>query len=150
MTSCFADPRFRRFVERGVERLTQREQAEILLLESGGRAIGGLLCLYDRHGNRFVYQAGRDPNYEQARVGQMLNFVAVRDACERGLSFVDYLRGDELYKQRLGAQSTPCWRLRVFAPSWTSRLPYHAFRLCRQAKEQAAALCPFSRKWLGK
>ena len=148
VSGCFTDDRFRRFVQCGMQRLARRGQAEVILLQAAGQTVSGLLCLCDQAGNRFAYQSGRDPAYEAARVGQMLNFVTIRDACERGLRFVDYLRGDEVYKQRLGARATACTQLTISAPDWTSRLPYNALQLCQQVRLQTAGLRHLANKWI--
>jgi CelD/BcsL family acetyltransferase involved in cellulose biosynthesis len=133
---CFADKRFQKFARRAFERLAASGRAEILLLEDQRRAISALICLCDQHGNRFVYQAGRDPAYESARAGQMLNLLAAREACERGIRFTDYLRGDEIYKPRLGAVPTPSTRYRIFAPTTLSRVAYHALQCYRHGQQK--------------
>ncbi len=137
---CFADPRFENFLRNAVERMALRNRIELAVLEDSGRTIGTLLSLRDAHGNLYAYQTGRDPAYEHARVGQMLTFLVVRDACERSVGFIDYLRGDETYKQRLAAQPTPCKRMRLFAPTFISQIPYHALHISKIARDGVASI----------
>lgn len=137
---CFVDPRFETFLRHAVERMGMRNRIELAVLEDGGRAVATLLSLRDSHGNLYAYQNGRDPAYGPARIGQMLTFLVVRDACERSVGYIDYLRGDETYKQRLAAQPTPCIRIRVFAPSFISQIPYHALHISKIARDGVASI----------
>lgn len=147
---CFADSRFERFVRGAAERLSLRNKVEIMMLEQAGTLVGAMLCLRDERGNMYVYQAGRDPQLSHARVGQMLHLLAIRTACQRGVQFIDYLRGDEIYKRRLGASPTPCNRLRLFAPTFNAQLPYHALLLSKFARDGLGSLIGTSRSGIFK
>ncbi len=133
----FSDRRFTQFVHRGIQALSGYGRAEVALLERQGEAIAAQLILKDHRQNRFVYQSGRDPQYDSQRVGQLLTLLGIRHATEHGAQFVDYLRGNELYKSRLKAVPSDCRRIRVFAPGILPKLRYGAWCLNHQLKKQA-------------
>jgi CelD/BcsL family acetyltransferase involved in cellulose biosynthesis len=137
---CFADRRFRSFVEKAVDGLAARKQIQIINLEDQGIPIAALLFLRDPAGNLYMYQSGRDPQREKDNVGRVLNALAIRAACEAGVEYVDYLRGDEIYKARLGASPARCLRVRVVAPAKLPRLRHGLWTLGREMKNRAQEL----------
>ena len=60
-----------------------------------------------------MYNSGYDPDYRELSVGLASKVFIVRDAIERGLQRVNFLRGDEAYKFQLGAKPTAVTQLRL-------------------------------------
>jgi CelD/BcsL family acetyltransferase involved in cellulose biosynthesis len=58
-----------------------------------------------------LYNSGFDPNQRQWSPGAVTFGMLIRDAIARGAKVVDFLRGREEYKYRLGAVDEPLYRL---------------------------------------
>lgn len=123
-SGCFADGRFKHYVELACHELLPSGRVEIGILEDAGQPVAAHLCLIDAQRNRYMYQAGRDPARAAENFGRMLNALTIRRACQEGIGFIDFLRGDELYKHRLAATATPCLRLRVIPPTTIAKVRF--------------------------
>ena len=142
---CFANPRFTRFLQAAAGELASAGKLSLTLLEEHGRPIAAHLALHDAAGNQFIYQSGRDPARDAERIGRILTLAAIRAACDQGIEFIDFLRGDEIYKHRLGAQPTACLRLRWVSPHWLPRLRDQVRSTSRQLKQHLRQLRPAGR-----
>ena len=65
-----------------------------------------------------VYLMGMDDRFAESRPGFLLSIALIRWACQNGVDTIDYLRGDEEYKKRLGAKPNAqyFWRCASNAP----------------------------------
>tara|TARA_Y100000588_G_scaffold348545_1_gene398192 strand:- start:245 stop:1015 length:771 start_codon:yes stop_codon:yes gene_type:complete len=79
--------------------LDGRPVARIFVLESGGTTM--------------LYNSGFDPSLSSLAVGLLSKALLMRDAIERGQTVVDFLRGRESYKRRLGGHPLDIVRLRL-------------------------------------
>lgn len=77
-----------------------------------GKRVAAVLCFL-ADGELQMYNSGYDPEYRELSVGLASNVFVVRDAIERGLQRVNFLRGEEPYKFQLGARPTSVTRLRL-------------------------------------
>lgn len=77
-----------------------------------GKRVAAVLCFL-ADGELQMYNSGYDPDYRELSVGLASKVFVVRDAIERGLQRVNFLRGEEPYKFQLGAHATPVTRLRL-------------------------------------
>ncbi len=137
---CFADARFTQFVEDAFQQLGKDQLITLALLEDDGQPIACHLYVNDSAGNRYMYQSGRDPDRDADGVGRILNALAVRQACQDGVGFIDFLRGDEPYKRRLGAAPTLCLRSRLVAPALLPRMRHGLRTIGRSVKHQVNTL----------
>ncbi len=137
---CFSEPRFTNFITKSFRELVSQGYGVLNLLELAGRPVASQLVLKDPSRNWYVYQTGRDPNMAQARVGQIINIVSIRHACEAGTQFMDFLRGDEDYKSRIKAVPAAAYRIRVFAPALLPKIRYGAWKLTRELRAGANAV----------
>ncbi len=137
---CFANARFTQFIERACQQLGNERQISIAFLEDGGQPIACQLYVNDSAGNRYMYQSGRDPDRDADGVGRILNSLAIRQACQEGVGYIDFLRGDELYKGRLGATPNKCMRLRLVAPALLPRVRHGLRTIGRSVKHQVNTL----------
>lgn len=62
----------------------------------------------------YHYQSGRDPRWEQDRVGSVLMGLMIRRAIERGYRRMDLLRGEEPYKTEWTQTARRCYEVMVF------------------------------------
>lgn len=137
---CFADARFTKFIEVACQQQARDRRIRLALFEDQGVPVACHLYLLDAAGNRYMYQSARDPARHSERVGQILNALEIRQATEEGVGFIDFLRGDEIYKRRLGAVAADCLRVRVVAPRLAPRLRHGLRALGRSMNQQVIAL----------
>lgn len=69
---------------------------------------------FDYDGRIWVYNSGLDPTaFAALSPGLVLTAAAIEQAIQLGRHEFDFLRGDEEYKYRFGAQDTQLYRLRI-------------------------------------
>lgn len=67
---------------------------------------------YDYNGRVYVYNSGFDPEaFSHLSAGVVLTAKAIETAIENGRQTFDFLRGDETYKYRFGAEDTTVHRI---------------------------------------
>lgn len=137
---CFADLRFAKFIQLACSELSKSGRVSIALFEDDGQAMACQFYARDAAGNKYMYQSGRDPQRDADGVGKILNAVAIRQACLEGAGYIDFLRGDENYKGRLGAAPTQCLRWRLVAPALLPRVRHSLRTLGRGVKHQVNTL----------
>ncbi|MEO8270884.1 MAG: GNAT family N-acetyltransferase [Aureliella sp.] len=137
---CFSESRFTKFIEQACHQLSTERRVSIALFVDDGQAIACQLYVCDPAGNKYMYQSGRDPERDADGVGRILNAIAVRQACQDGVGFIDFLRGDEMYKGRLGAVPAECLRLRLVAPALLPRVRHSLRTLGSSVRQQVNTL----------
>jgi CelD/BcsL family acetyltransferase involved in cellulose biosynthesis len=80
------------------------------LLIAGGQAYAAAFGFEDERGY-YAYNAAYDPSAAPSSPGIVLHAAIVNAQIERGGSFIDFLKGAEAYKFRLGAQPRPLYRI---------------------------------------
>lgn len=100
---CFASARFLGFYRDVVPEMLRRGQVQFHWLELDGKPIAAEYQLVGR-GIVYAYQAGVDPDAMEHQPGKLINLAILRKAIEHGDRAFDFLRGDEPYKARFGAQ----------------------------------------------
>lgn len=133
LPGCFADDRFGRFLQSAMQNNNPRCKFRFISLREAEQALATQLFLCDG-AKWYLYQTGRLPELDHLRIGATLNLLSIRAATELGAEFIDYLRGDEIYKGRLGAVSSECLRHRIVAPSWVPQLRHQVWSLGRELK----------------
>ena len=133
----FASAEARQFIHEVAERFLQRQRLHLVTLMLGDRPIVAALYLIGRAGRLYCYSTGNDPDHADQKPGNLITTHVLWDAHRRGAAGVDYLRGDELYKQRLGAAPTRLLQLRAFAPAWLPRLRHAAWSTGFELKQFA-------------
>jgi hypothetical protein len=108
----FMDMTRRRFFEALVSNASRKDFVLLFHLELDGRPIASLLC-FTFAGRIFAYNSGYDPAYSPLSPGIVLFAKAIEYAVEREYRYFDFLRGDEAYKFRLGAQPYRLMRITV-------------------------------------
>ena len=80
------------------------------LLTVGGRPAAGAFC-FDYPDRLLVYNSGMDPAYQALSPGWALLGHLIQSAAEERKAAVDFMRGDEEYKLRLGGEARYIERL---------------------------------------
>lgn len=88
-----------------VGRLAPERLLRLYFLLVDGKRVAAVLTLL-QDGTVLAYNSGYDPAYRDLSVGIASKIFLIRDSIERGLSALNFLRGDEEYKFQLGGQAT--------------------------------------------
>lgn len=136
---CFETPGFVEFL-RDVASSSPEGTVELLRLDVDGVAVATAFTLISRESTpvQYLYQCGIDPARLSLQPGWRLNSLMIQRAIERGFGAVDYLRGDEEYKRRLGCRARPLGRIRVSSPRRTSRIRERIWSTLAAAKHWVA------------
>jgi CelD/BcsL family acetyltransferase involved in cellulose biosynthesis len=112
-------PRRQAFHRALCRRLLETDRLRLFALRLDGREVAVLLN-YFYAGKYFFFIGGFDPDYARWSVGTVLFGYAIQHAIEEGAREFDFLRGEEEYKYRLGAQNRHYRTLKVVKPHWRS------------------------------
>jgi CelD/BcsL family acetyltransferase involved in cellulose biosynthesis len=61
----------------------------------------------------FLYNSGFDPQYESLSVGLLSKVLGIQESIREGKKKFDFLKGGEVYKERLGGHEIPLHRCRI-------------------------------------
>lgn len=91
----------------------QDEYLQLLFMEVDGRKAATLFN-FDYNNRIWVYNSGLDPaNFSSLSLGVVITAKAIEYAAEHGRAEFDFLRGNETYKYRFGAQDTIIYRQQI-------------------------------------
>ena len=86
---------------------------QLLFIQVGGKKAAGLFN-FDYKDRIWVYNSGLDPAlFGALSLGVVITAKAIEYAIENGRTTFDFLRGNETYKYRFGAQDTTIYRLHL-------------------------------------
>ncbi|HRQ38460.1 MAG TPA: GNAT family N-acetyltransferase [Chloroflexota bacterium] len=86
---------------------------QLLFMEVDGRKAATLLN-FDYNNRIWVYNSGLDPvNFSNLSLGVVITAKAIEYAADHGRATFDFLRGNETYKYRFGAQDTVIYRQQI-------------------------------------
>ncbi len=87
---------------------------KLYFIEVNGSDAAAMLC-FDYHNEFLLYNSGYDPEqFAHLSPGNVLTSYTIQHAIELGRSRYDFLRGDEVYKFRFGAEAESVFDLEVF------------------------------------
>lgn len=133
---CFADPKFGKFLRQVAANALRYGRAHLLQLKYDGMPVALQFGLRS-DSTIFSYQVGVDTRSNAESPGMAMNMLLIYDAVQRGMSQLDFLRGDEPYKQTLRAERIRTERLHVFARYPLAKLRYRCWRTACEAKRIA-------------
>lgn len=131
---CFSSETFHQFHQRVAASLLEHEKLRLFWVEYQGKPIA---CEYQLLGNGVVhlYQGGLDPEYLSLEPGRLAVVAGVCWAIDHGFTHMDFLRGDEPYKARWGAQPRAAVQLRIVGTHATAQLRHHAWVAQHRVRE---------------
>ncbi len=89
---------------------------KLYFIEVNGVKAASMLC-FDYNNEFLLYNSGYDPEqFGNLSPGNVLTAYTIQHAIELGRSRYDFLRGDEVYKFRFGAEAEPVFDLRIHRP----------------------------------
>lgn len=119
-TGVFADANFEQFLRSATLKLANEGSASLAKLMYGGSTLG-MLLIFQSESTWYIYQSGFDTHRIDLEPGHMINSLMLRTAIERGIKFVDFLRGDEHYKKGWHSSPVSLSRSILLPPSLASR-----------------------------
>lgn len=108
----FMTERMTGFFHRLFDRLAASGLLNLAFLRIDGARAAAVLC-FDDGDTVYLYNNGYDPKYRSVAAGLLCKVLSIRDSIGRGRRRYDFLKGDEVYKQRLGAEPVPLYRCRL-------------------------------------
>ena len=112
----FMDPRMQTFFYEVAQVLQTAGWLQLTFVEMNGIKAASLLN-FDYGNNILVYNSGYDPmQFSHLSPGIVVTARCIEHAIELGRAKFDFLRGNEVYKYRFGAQDTEVRRLLVARP----------------------------------
>jgi CelD/BcsL family acetyltransferase involved in cellulose biosynthesis len=113
-SSSLEDIRIRNFLLEAVPYMAARGIAWLDTLEQDGRTIA--VALNFVHGNSaFYYLGGFDASAAAVSPGMVLFSHVIQRCIEKNINVYDFLRGQEDYKYKWGAQDIPMYKLDIYA-----------------------------------
>ena len=110
--AVFLTDEMRVFFERLSESLSKAGVLRLYVMTVSGEAAAMVLCFVARN-QLLLYNSGYAPKFRDLSAGLASKVLCIRDAVERGMSSVNFLRGDEPYKYDLGGQDAVVRLLRL-------------------------------------
>lgn len=83
---------------------------EIAELSAGGRVAASMFG-YRESDAYYLYNSAYDPEYREASPGVVALYKLIEYLVSSGCRRIDLLKGDEIYKFRMGAQARPLYRV---------------------------------------
>ena len=111
--------------------LLRHGQLQFYWLELDGQPVAAEYQLVG-NGVLYAYQAGVDPAAMEHQPGNLINLAILRQAIDGGYRAFDFLRGDEPYKARFGAQPRPSVEFRVAPHRPVAQLRHNLWLAGRQ------------------
>lgn len=118
----YADPAFCQFVRESAIQFLDRGNLYLTALERDGTVIGTELNIIGDNRVLYSFSSGFDLNHSDVEPGRVLGVDTLQHMYRDGLAGIDYMRGDETYKQRFATESRRVLRLRAVAPAWLPKL----------------------------
>jgi CelD/BcsL family acetyltransferase involved in cellulose biosynthesis len=109
----FLTPEMRVQFERLIHVSHQNGWLMMAFLDVGDQPATAYLT-FDYANRIWVYNSGLDPEFYSLSPGWVLLAYIVEWAIEEGREALDFLRGDESYKYRLGGIPRPVYRLKIY------------------------------------
>ena len=110
--AAFMTQRMRGFFQSLGKNLAEVGMLKLFKLQIDGVSAAMVMC-FDFQSTRFLYNNAYDDCFKEYSVGMMSKIMSMQDAIESGLKRYDFLKGNEIYKQRLGGKPTRLFHCRI-------------------------------------
>ncbi len=110
--AIFLTDDMRAFFERLSAAMADAGLLRLYILSVSSEPAAMVLC-FVADNQLLLYNSGYAPRYRDLSAGLASKVLCIRDAVQRGMSSVNFLRGDEPYKYELGGQNAVVRQLRL-------------------------------------
>lgn len=111
----FWDDRMLGFFRTFIQQAAEAGWLKMYFLEVNNRHSAVMLC-FDYKNEFLLYNSGYDPDDARLSTGIVLTSFTIQDAIRLGRHRYDFLRGDEIYKFRFGAEAEPVYDVEIYRP----------------------------------
>ena len=123
----YASPTFRNFISDCVAEFHSRGMLYLPSLRWSGDVVCSEMHFVGGNRRLYCYSTGFDIDRNELEPGRILNADTLHQIYEQDWAGVDYLRGDEPYKKRMGATPTRVLRVLIAAPALVPKLRHAAW-----------------------
>jgi len=134
-SGCFAHPGFREFLTKTAKQCLANDTLSLVWLTFEGQPIAADIGFRSESG-LFTYQGGISNDHLDLEPGRAIIRSQMELAMERGLKFIDFLRGDEPYKARFNTCEIENVRYELVANKVRSRAIHSMLEMGRLIKSQ--------------
>ncbi len=124
----YAEPEFRDFIADVVSGFSGQGMLFFPTLRQADKIIAAELHFVGCNNRTYCYSTGYNIQSAALQPGRLLNVQVLQHIYNHGWSGVDLLRGDEPYKERMGAKPLRVLRVRAVAPAIVPRLRHIAWK----------------------
>ena len=110
--AVFLTDEMRSFFGRLSASLSEAGWLRLYVMSVSGEAAAMVLCFVAQN-QLLLYNSGYSPRFRDLSAGLASKVLCIRDAVERGMSSVNFLRGDEPYKYELGGRDAVVRRIHL-------------------------------------
>ncbi len=118
----YANPKFRQFIRDTAIEFFRQGALYLTALRRDEQVIGVELNIIGDNRVLYSYSSGFDLDHSDVEPGRVLGVDTLQHLYRNDLVGIDYMRGDETYKQRMASESRQVFRFRAVAPAWYPRL----------------------------
>ena len=120
---CFEDESIGAFLQTNILRLLDDHRLWLGKLTINDQVAAACIA-FQRNDTLFYYQTAFDPALAKYQPGWLQNIHLIQNCIDRDLKAIDFLRGDEPYKSRLGAEPVDHERLRAVSRNPAAQLRF--------------------------
>lgn len=106
----FFNEQMARYFKTLVSSTAEAGLARFGLLEVEGKTVAAVLY-FDYKNCTYLYNSGYDSDYHNLSAGLLSKVLAIKNSVEQGKKTFDFLKGEEVYKSRLGGTAIPIYRV---------------------------------------
>lgn len=108
----FLTEKMERFFHMLIVNMARADLARFGLLEIDG-SVAAAVLYFDYRDRIYLYNSGYIADYGSLSVGLLSKILCIRDSIERGRPVFDFLKGQEVYKSRLGGTAIPIYKVQI-------------------------------------
>lgn len=138
-SGCFASDEFCSFLKSVSHGLFESGSLLLSRLTVDGELAAASLGIQNSN-IHYMYQTGMNPNLTQSSPGWIMNVHHILHAQHHGWEAIDYLRGDEPYKERLGARQLQMSKFRIVGKRASSAILDGAWQFRSELKQTLPGL----------
>jgi CelD/BcsL family acetyltransferase involved in cellulose biosynthesis len=108
----FMNPAMSAYFRDLIAALAEHRLLRLFFLEVEQKSAATVLC-FDYDGVRYLYNSGYDAQFHDLSVGLISKLLSIQSGIDAGCRRFDFLKGDEVYKKRIGGQQIPLYKCTI-------------------------------------
>lgn len=95
-----------------IQALSDHQMLRLYFLNVENAPAATVLC-FDYNQVRYLYNSGYNAQYQNLSVGVLSKLLSIQAGIEAGCRHFDFLKGNEIYKKRIGGKEVPLYRFKI-------------------------------------